>query len=231
MATSAARAIAIRCSTALVEPPSAITTTIAFSNAARVMMSRGLRSRSSKLRIAAPARKHSSSLAGSSAGVDELYGSDMPSASIAEAIVFAVYIPPQAPAPGHAFLHDRSAAASHRFARQRIRRNIEMPRQYRAFASVPLAAFGNGPADRAAIDHERRPIHAAPSRSSSPACSCRSRACEMFASYHCACIDGFDRIGNQIARLQRVAHALGAHRNAVADADRVESHPDQCPPP
>ena len=28
----------------------------------------------------------------------------MPHASMAEAIVFAVYIPPQAPAPGHAFL-------------------------------------------------------------------------------------------------------------------------------
>ena len=28
----------------------------------------------------------------------------MPKASIAEAIVFAVYIPPHAPAPGHAFL-------------------------------------------------------------------------------------------------------------------------------
>ena len=39
---------------------------------------------------------------GSSAGVDELYGSDMPSASIAEAIVLAVYMPPQAPAPGQA---------------------------------------------------------------------------------------------------------------------------------
>ena len=32
---------------------------------------------------------------------DALYGSDMPNASIAEAIVLAVYIPPQAPAPGH----------------------------------------------------------------------------------------------------------------------------------
>ena len=38
------RAMAIRCSTALVEPPSAITTTIAFSNASRVITSRGLMS-------------------------------------------------------------------------------------------------------------------------------------------------------------------------------------------
>jgi hypothetical protein len=41
--------MASRCSTALVEPPTAMMTTIAFSNAARVMMSRGLMSRSSKV--------------------------------------------------------------------------------------------------------------------------------------------------------------------------------------
>ena len=37
------------------------------------------------------------------AGVDELFGKEKPITSIAEAIVLAVYIPPQAPAPGHAF--------------------------------------------------------------------------------------------------------------------------------
>ena len=47
----AARAMASRCSTALVEPPSAITTVIAFSKAARVMMSRGLMSALSSSRI------------------------------------------------------------------------------------------------------------------------------------------------------------------------------------
>src|SRR5690606_3617374 len=36
------------------------------------------------------------------AGVEELKGNDIPKASIADAIVFAVYIPPQAPAPGQA---------------------------------------------------------------------------------------------------------------------------------
>ena len=38
---------------------------------------------------------------------------------------------------------------------------------------------------------------------------------------------GLDRVGDQVARLQRVAHALGAHRDAVADADGVEPHADQ----
>ena len=82
-------------------PPNAITTTIAFSNASRVIMSRGLISFSNRYRIACPARRHSSSLAGSSAGIEPLYGRLMPNASIADAIVLAVYMPPQAPAPGH----------------------------------------------------------------------------------------------------------------------------------
>ena len=43
--TPTARAMAIKCSTALVEPPSAIVTTIAFSNASRVMIARGRSSR------------------------------------------------------------------------------------------------------------------------------------------------------------------------------------------
>ncbi len=65
--------MAIRCSTALVEPPSAITTTMAFSKAWRVMMSRGLMS-FSKQRADRLARRGSIRRAwpGSSAGVEEL---------------------------------------------------------------------------------------------------------------------------------------------------------------
>ena len=70
--TPTARAMAIRCNTALVLPPSAITVTMAFSKAARVMMSRGLMSLASRCLMAAPARSHSSSLSGSSAGVELL---------------------------------------------------------------------------------------------------------------------------------------------------------------
>jgi hypothetical protein len=42
--------------------------------------------------------------------------------------------------------------------------------------------------------------------------------------------DGLDRVGDQVARLQREAHAVGAHRDAVADADGVEAHADQPAP-
>ena len=85
----------------MVDPPTAMIITSAFSNDFFVTMSRGLRSCSSSDRTAAPARRHSSVFDGSSAGFEELYGSESPSASIAVAIVFAVYIPPHAPAPGH----------------------------------------------------------------------------------------------------------------------------------
>ena len=53
--TSAALAMAIKCNTALLEPPSAIITVMAFSNAFMVMMSRGLMSLFNKLRTACPA--------------------------------------------------------------------------------------------------------------------------------------------------------------------------------
>src|SRR5690554_4993209 len=67
-------------------------------------MSLGLMSFSNKTFIAFPASKHSWFFSSLKAGFEELYGKLIPKASIAEAIVFAVYIPPQAPAPGQAFL-------------------------------------------------------------------------------------------------------------------------------
>ena len=67
-------------------------------------MSEGLISFSISNFIAEPISAHSSILSLLIAGLDELYGSDIPKASIADAIVLAVYIPPHAPAPGQAFL-------------------------------------------------------------------------------------------------------------------------------
>mmetsp|Transcript_8323 Transcript_8323/g.26024 ORF Transcript_8323/g.26024 Transcript_8323/m.26024 type:complete len:215 (-) Transcript_8323:723-1367(-) len=96
-----ARDIAIRCKTAFVDPPVTITIRIAFSNAAFVMMSRGFKSSSSKFLIAAPAASHSACFSSESAGIDDEYGRDMPKASMAVAIVLAVYMPPHAPWPGH----------------------------------------------------------------------------------------------------------------------------------
>ncbi len=96
----AACAIASRCNTALVDPASAIVTTMAFSNASRVRMSDGLMPLRTSSTTARPARCASSRLVRDTASWAELLARLMPSASIAEAIVFAVYMPPQLPGPG-----------------------------------------------------------------------------------------------------------------------------------
>ncbi len=100
--TSADEAIARRCSTAFVDPPSAITTVIAFSNDLRVMMRRGVSPNLIKLTTAAPARPQSSRFWEETASCAELFGKLMPIASIADAMVLAVYIPEQDPGPGMA---------------------------------------------------------------------------------------------------------------------------------
>ena len=100
MSTPIENAIAIRWRTAFVDPPSAMTTLIAFSKAARVMMSEGLMSFFTRCIIAAPASKQSCCFSGEIASCAEEFGKLMPIASIAEAIVLAVYMPPQDPGPG-----------------------------------------------------------------------------------------------------------------------------------
>ena len=67
-----------------------LTTVMAFSNAFRVIISLGLISFSSSIRMASTARLHSSSFNGSAAGVEELYGNERPMDSMAIAIVLAV---------------------------------------------------------------------------------------------------------------------------------------------
>ena len=100
--TFAAFAIAKKCSTELVEPPKTAINLIAFSIELLVTISLGFKSNSNIFLIAFPIRLHSFFLFSLIAGSEELYGSDIPNASIAEAMVFAVYIPPHAPAPGQA---------------------------------------------------------------------------------------------------------------------------------
>ncbi len=98
--TPIAEAIASRCSTALVEPPSAMTTVIAFSNAFLVMISLGRILLRSRYIAARPASMQSCALSFEIAACAELFGRLMPIASMAEAMVLAVYMPPQEPGPG-----------------------------------------------------------------------------------------------------------------------------------
>ena len=81
-------------------------------------------------------------------------------------------------------------------------------------------------ADRAAVDHEAGPIQPA-ERHQRPghvlvAAGQHDAGVVPLGAHH-----GFDRVGDEVARLQRVAHAVGAHRDAVGDADRVEPHADE----
>jgi hypothetical protein len=84
----------------LVDPPKAITTAIAFSNASRVRICRAVMPFSIMVTTASPDARAIPSRRRSTAGGLAEPGSAMPSASAALAIVFAVYMPPQAPSPG-----------------------------------------------------------------------------------------------------------------------------------
>ena len=84
----------------MVEPPSAFTKAMAFSIDFLEIISKGFKSCSNRFLMATACLSDSDSLFGFSAGIEELYGKEKPIHSIAEAIVFAVYIPPHAPAPG-----------------------------------------------------------------------------------------------------------------------------------
>ena len=168
-------------------------------------MSSGLRSLSSSSRTAAPARRHSSALPSLSAGSDELYGSDSPSASIATAMVLAVYIPPHAPAPGHECWTMSSRCSS-----------VMTPARYSPYdwnaemmsRGLPLRVTRR---DRAAVDHQRRPVeprhrhHAA--RHVLVAAGHGDERVVPLRAHH-----RLDRVGDEVARRQRVAHAVGAHR-------------------
>ena len=220
--TPTARAMAMRCSTALVEPPTAITIAIAFSNASRVMTSRGLMSFSSKLRITSPARRHSSILSGSSAGMRRAVGQRHAQGfDRGGHRVGGVHAAAGAGA-GAGMPDDLAALGVGHLAGQ-----LRAVARERGDDVDRLAGRRVAGADRAAVDHEAGAIEPAQRHERSRACSCRSREATMQASYHWALHDGFDRVGDEVARLERVAHAVGAHRDAVGDADRVEPHADE----
>ncbi len=79
--------------------------------------------------------------------------------------------------------------------------------------------------DRAAIDHDRRavePAHGNQAAGHVLVATGERNVGVVPLGFH----DRFDRVGDQVARLERIAHARGAHRDAVADADGVEAHAD-----
>src|SRR3954469_22861391 len=103
--------MASRCRTAFVEPPRAITTAMAFSNASRVMICRAVMPRRNSPTTAWPDRCAKPSRRRSTAGGAAEPGRGMPRASPTAAMVFAVYIPPQAPSPGQIARSMRSTSS------------------------------------------------------------------------------------------------------------------------
>ncbi len=95
-------AIASMCRTPLVEPPVAAIEAIPFSRARRSTNADGRTSRRTRSITSSPVRAGGLVLPGSSAGMPFRPAGDRPMNSMTVLIVFAVYWPPQAPAPGQA---------------------------------------------------------------------------------------------------------------------------------
>ena len=96
----------------MVEPPDADTHAIAFSSDSRVITWLGRRSSASTRITSSPIFSATVALSSSSAGTIAEPPGEMPSASNAQAIVFAVNWPPQAPAPGLATSSSERSSSS-----------------------------------------------------------------------------------------------------------------------
>ena len=110
--TPASRAIAIRCSTTLVEPPVAAAQAMPFSSPGRVISSPWGVPRSSIAIAISPARRPTSSLRASVAPMVALPMGESPTSSSTVAMVLAVYCAPHAPAPGQAAFSSASSCSS-----------------------------------------------------------------------------------------------------------------------
>jgi hypothetical protein len=112
--TPASMAMAVRCMTALVEPPEAETATAAFRRLARVMYLRAVSPAKTRSTISRPQRSPSAALPGSTAGTSLAPIGDRPMTDRAMAMVLAVNWPPQAPAPGQTAVSTAFRPASSR---------------------------------------------------------------------------------------------------------------------
>ena len=225
--SSASCAAASRCSTVFVEPPIATSSAIAFSNAARdgdgprqhgvvvvlvVPLARsrrpcGRRSRTARLRAVWVA------------STEPLPGRARPSASARQFIEFAVNMPEHEPHVGQASSSMRSDVLVGDVRRRR-RSVIASIR----FSPVRTRAVDQGrPAalHRAAGDEHGRDVQ--PQRGHQHAGGDLVAVGDADQRVGAVRLDHvLDRVGDQVARRQRVEHPAVAHRDAVVDGDRVE---------
>jgi hypothetical protein len=145
----------------------AITTVMAFSKASRVRISRGLDAALDQFEHGRAGFAAVALLVRPMAAWAELLGRLRPRASMAEAMVLAVYMPPQEPAPGMA--HSSIASARGRRSCRGVRADRLEDRH-----DVDVLALVLARQDRAAVDEHRGRFRRAMAITQ-PACSCRSR--------------------------------------------------------
>jgi hypothetical protein len=122
-------------------------------------------------------------------------------------MVFAVYMPPQAPTDGQAFFdevfvaHLAGAVGADRFEHADHGQILALPFAGLDGAGVDVNA---GHVDARHCDHAARHVLVA-------------AAAHQHAVHRLAVDRGFNRIGDDFARHQRVFHRFGAHADAVGD--------------
>ena len=141
--------------------------------------------------------------------------------SMAVAIVLAVYMPPQAPAPGQASATIETAVFLGDRAGQRLavalegRDDVDLLLDPDQWAQPGLIV--------PAVDHDGRPIEAAHGHDGARhvliATGERDETVVPLRSHH-----GFDGVSNEVSALEGIGHPIGSHRNAVGHSDRVEPH-------
>ena len=215
--TPASRAMASRCSTALVEPPVAATPAMALSNALRVTMSRGFSPFRTASMMICPQRKLTSFLRASSCGTAAVPMGESPISSITVAIVLAVNWPPHAPGAGAGMILDVQQFLIVDLARGMRAHGLEHVHDGDVAPLVPARQ------DRPAVQHDAR--HVQPQqRHGAAGNGLIARHQRHDAVEHVPARHQFDRIRDHLAAHQRRLHALGAHGHAVADGDGVELH-------
>ena len=88
-----------------------------------------------------------------------------------------------------------------------------------------LARTSGSCPDGAPVDHQRRPVDPA-HRHQRPGHVLVAAGNGDIGVVPLSSHDRLDRVCNQISRLQRIAHPLGTHRDAVGNADGIEPHPN-----
>ncbi len=216
-AMSISRAMAIRCRTALVDPPLAATLAMVFSMDLRVMICEGRRLARTASMSMRPASRVAAYLSFAVAGTPESCMGEMPRISPLMAMVLAVNWPPHAPAPGQALASRASSPASS------ILPGGVSADAFEDVLDGDVDAVQLAGSDGAAVEHDARDIEAAERHDDAGhvlvAAADADEAVEEIAAGN-----EFDGVGDHFARDQRGLHALRAHRDAVGDGDGVELH-------